>query len=529
MLGRGRGCGPFEGGATPGVRARRPAAEVAPGGIGDEQHAARDRDRRADRGDHVERAPAHALAIGIDAARHALETQDVHREEAEVEAADDQPEADLAQGFRHHPPGRLGIPIGEGAEEREHRAADQHIVEMGDHEIGVGHLLVERGGGGHHARQAADHEGDDEGKHPQERRVEAGPAGCQRRDPAEDLDAGRERHRHAGGGVEVVAEPRQPDREHVVDPETKGERGDGEHRQHHRGMAEEGAAGEGLDDHRHEAGGRQEDDVDLRMAEPPEEVLEQHRIAAGRGREELGGDEAVCDQHAGDHHHRRERKDRHERGEEHRPDEQRDARERHAGRAHLEHGGGDVDRGGERRDLGKGDHLRPDVGAVAGRIGGAGERRIFEPAEIGRDAEGVRHPQHQHAAEIQPVAERREPRKGERALAEHQRHQPDRHRLHHRHRHQEQHGRAVEREALVVELRRHPLHVGHGELEPHVEREHAGEEQQQHHRQDVARGDPLVIDRGQEAPDAGRVGPGDVQRAEFDGGGARIAHFRSIR
>jgi hypothetical protein len=42
-------------------------------------------------------------------------------------------------------------------------------------------------------------------------------------------------------------------------------------------------AREGLDDRRHEAERRHEDDIDLGMAEEPEEVLEQQHVAAATG------------------------------------------------------------------------------------------------------------------------------------------------------------------------------------------------------------------------------------------------------
>ena len=80
----------------------------------------------------------------------------------ELEAKEEHPETDPAERLAHHSAGHLGEPISKRAEQREHRAADQHIMEVRDDEVGVVKLEIERNGGNHHAGQSADHEGDDE-------------------------------------------------------------------------------------------------------------------------------------------------------------------------------------------------------------------------------------------------------------------------------------------------------------------------------------------------------------------------------
>ena len=60
------------------------------------------------------------------------------------------------------------------------------------------------------------------------------------------------------------------------------------------------------------------------------------------------------------------------------------------GRAQLEDRDDDLDRDDERRDLGEGDHLRPDVDALAGRVLRAGERHVAEPARVGPGVEQQR-------------------------------------------------------------------------------------------------------------------------------------------
>ena len=74
----------------------------------------------------------------------ALQAEDVHREEREVEPDEHQPEVQLAEPLVEHAPEDLRPPVVEAAEEREHQAAEQHVVEVRDDEVGVGLLRVGR-------------------------------------------------------------------------------------------------------------------------------------------------------------------------------------------------------------------------------------------------------------------------------------------------------------------------------------------------------------------------------------------------
>ena len=80
----------------------------------------------------------------------------------------------------------------------------------------------------------------------------------------------------------------------------------------------------------------------------------------------MRADKPVEDQHRARQHHRRHRQEDDKGRHDHRPNEQWDAVERHSGRPLLEDGADDLDRHRERRQLGEGDHLRPDVGSLAG-------------------------------------------------------------------------------------------------------------------------------------------------------------------
>ncbi len=63
--------------------------------------------------------------------------------------------------------------------------------------------------------------------------------------------------------------------------------------EHHDRVAEQRLAGEDRQDLGDDAHGRQDQDVHLGMAEEPEQVLPQHRVAAGGGVEEVGAEVAV--------------------------------------------------------------------------------------------------------------------------------------------------------------------------------------------------------------------------------------------
>jgi hypothetical protein len=78
------------------------------------------------------------------APRHALVAQPVLDQEGDVEADEHRPEVQFSEPLVHHPAGHLREPeVGPG-EHREHDRAEQHVVEMCDHEVGVVDVEVDR-------------------------------------------------------------------------------------------------------------------------------------------------------------------------------------------------------------------------------------------------------------------------------------------------------------------------------------------------------------------------------------------------
>jgi hypothetical protein len=172
---------------------------------------------------------------------------------------------------------------------------------------------------------------------------------------------------------------------------------------------------------------------------------------------------------------RREREDDEERGHQHHPGEHRDPHHRHAGRAHADDRDDQVHRRHQRADAADEEADHVEVGAVAGVVRQRGERRVGEPADVGRAAEdeaGVE----EHAADgVDPEAERVEAREGEVAGADLQRHEVVGEADAERHDREEHHRDAVHREHLVVDVGAQQRVARRGQLQADQERLDAGE------------------------------------------------------
>jgi hypothetical protein len=170
-----------------------------------------------------------------------------------------------------------------------------------------------------------------------------------------------------------------------------------------------------------------------------------------------------------------------------------------------------LDRDPERRQLGERDHLRPEIRPLARRVFRPCQRDIAEPAGVGADVQEQGDVDHRAAEQQDPVVESSEAREGDLAGADHQRHEIDRHGLHHRHGEQEHHGRAVQAEQLIVEVGIDEGVLGACELDPHQHGQDAAEHEERERRRDEPLTDGLVIGRAEPADDAARHGPGPLQ------------------
>ena len=161
-----------------------------------EEHLRQAETEGADGGDHVEVGELRRV-VGV-AARHAGQTEEVHREEGDVEGDQRQPEVQLAQVFVVHVAGPLRQPVVEAGEQREQRAGHQHVVEVRHHVVGVLQLDVDRRHRQDQAGEAADGEHEDEADREQHRRLEGHRTAPHGGDPVEHLHAGRHRDQHGG-------------------------------------------------------------------------------------------------------------------------------------------------------------------------------------------------------------------------------------------------------------------------------------------------------------------------------------------
>ncbi len=196
---------------------------------------------------------------------------------------------------------------------------------------------------------------------------------------AEDLDARRHGDDHRGGGEIGAGVDVEAHRVHVVRPDDEADEADRDHRIGHAEIAEHRLLREGRDDLADDAEARQDEDVHFRMAEEPEQMLEQDRITALVGLEEGRAEIAVGQQHGDGAAEDRQRQQQQEGGDQHRPHEQRHAVQRHARRTHVEDGGDEVDGAQDRRGAGKVHREDGHVDRHA-RLSFIGERRVKRPA-----------------------------------------------------------------------------------------------------------------------------------------------------
>src|SRR5688500_6506560 len=118
----------------------------------------KEKDEGADGRDQIVDSPSSLRWIGVNAARHAHQSKDMHWEEGNVEADEHQPEVPASQALAEQLTGELGQPVIETGKDREDHTTDQHIMEMRHHEIGIMHLPVQRDGCSHASGDTAEDE-----------------------------------------------------------------------------------------------------------------------------------------------------------------------------------------------------------------------------------------------------------------------------------------------------------------------------------------------------------------------------------
>jgi len=306
----------------------------------------------------------------------------------------------------------------------------------------------------------------------------------------------------------------------VVAVDHRRQDGHDDHRPHGAAVPVVRLAREERDDVAQDPPGREDQDVDLRVAEDPEEVLPQDGISAaahgrGGGEEELRAELPVQEEQQRRRAEHRDEQRGQDRGEPEPPDGERQAHVGHAGRAQADDRGHVVHRAHGRGGAGDEDGGHHQRLAQPGHAHVGGERRVGGPARAGGPEGGEEGGQHQELREQErPERVHVEAREGHVPRADHERDEQvpeaaDQDGRHGEEDHDEPvrgeellvHGRADQAPAPAEEEAAHQRDgaIGEAPLPADEHGERAAEEQEEQPRPEELPGDHLVVD-GEDVP-----------------------------
>src|SRR6266566_5407229 len=219
---------PFEGKGIPRVGTSFLTRAQAGDDIPEEYHHSDADGESADRGKQVHIIPTEIAGIGVDAARHTEQPQDVHGEEGKVDADQHQPELDLSQAFAEQLAGDLGEPVVDACENAKDGAAEEHVVQVRDYKVAIRELVVNRHHGQSYTIEAADQEHGDEAKRKEHGRLEADLAAIDCGDPVEDFHGRRNGDERGAGSEEGLSDEWEANGKHVVRPHRKAQEANGD-------------------------------------------------------------------------------------------------------------------------------------------------------------------------------------------------------------------------------------------------------------------------------------------------------------
>ena len=219
---------------------------------------------------------------------------------------------------------------------------------------------------------------------------------------------------------------------------------------------------EGRDDVGDHAERREDEDVDLRVPEHPEQVLPEDGIGPGRRVEEVRPEPPV-EQHEDEADRERREGEQDEGGDDQRhPGEQRHPHERHPGRPQVEDRNQEIHPARDGPDTRDQEREKIEVHPQAGRILGVRQRHVGEPAAVRHGTERHTGVEEQAAEEEDPEGQGVQP--GERHVArpDLERHDEVEKRRDESHAGEEDHRRAVHGEQLVVQVGIQKIAPGRG-------------------------------------------------------------------
>ena len=250
----------------------------------------------------------------------------------------------------------------------------------------------------------------------------------------------------------------------------------------------------------HNAEGRQDHDIDLGVAEEPEQMLEQHRVTTALGAEEGRAEIAVGDQHGDRTTQHRHRQQQQEGGDQHRPDKERHLVQRHARGAHIQDGGDEIRRTQDRGGTGQVQRKQRHIHRHPRLILRIRQRRINRPARTRALADKHRATEQQEGRRQQPEGNIVQPRKRHIRRTDHDRHKPIAEAANQRrHDHEEHHDQTMGRDhgipglAIGKDLQARLL-----QLNAHQQRNADANNPREEREDDVERADVFMI--GAEQP-----------------------------
>src|SRR5690606_11091229 len=193
------------------------------------------------------------------------------------------PEVPLAQFFAVHAARPFGQPVVGARVHAEQRTSHHHIMEVGDHVIGIVHGDIDRRHGQDQAGKAAYGEHEDKANGEQHGGFEGHGPAPHGGNPVKHLHARGYGNEHGGVHEVQLTRYRHAGGEHVVSPDQEGQNGNGCGGVHHGSVAKQLFAGEGGYNSRHDTEGRQNHHIDFGVTEEPEHVLIQNGVTTGGG------------------------------------------------------------------------------------------------------------------------------------------------------------------------------------------------------------------------------------------------------
>ena len=249
----------------------------------------------------------------------------------------------------------------DGAEYYQDGRHAHYHVKVPDHEIGIRQRDIHGDVAQEQAGNAAVDECENESDYEQHRYRHMDVAAPQRQHPVIHFQGRRDRNDQRGRGEKETEIRIHAADVHMMRPDDERDDADGQNGPHHHAVTEDVFARMRGDEIRNHAKSRQGDNVHLRVAEEPEQVLEQDGAAPGvlrllthrqqRRHEETGSHHSVQQQHDAGNQQSRECEQAKDGGDEYAPYRQRHPHQGHAAATGLQHGGYVVEPAhGERHD-----------------------------------------------------------------------------------------------------------------------------------------------------------------------------------